>query len=157
MSMVDYYASPGYMIRRCYQIVQGIFQDATADAPIAPTQLGVLKAVVEFPGRDQATIARALGIDRSTMGTNIDRLEQLGFLTRYPATHDKRVKLLAITPAGVAAIAAIKERISAVGQRFLAPLDDAEQVAFVAMLQRIIEANNDYGRAHQRALDDFAA
>jgi DNA-binding MarR family transcriptional regulator len=155
--MADYYASPGYMVRRCYQIVQGIFQDATADAPIAPTQLGVLKAVVEFPGRDQASIARALGIDRSTMGANVDRLEELGFLTRYPAARDKRVKLLAITSTGVAAIAAIKERIGVVRERFLAPLNEDEQATFVALMQRIIEANNDYGRAHQRALDDFAA
>jgi DNA-binding MarR family transcriptional regulator len=157
VSMADYYASPGYMVRRCYQIVQGIFGDAVADAPVAPTQLGVLKAIVEFPSRDQASIARAIGIDRSTMGTNVDRLEELGYLTRSAAPHDKRVKLLAITPAGIDAIDTIKERISAVGERFLAPLNAEERTTFAALMQRIIEANNDFGRAHQRSLDDFAA
>jgi DNA-binding MarR family transcriptional regulator len=157
VSMAEYYASPGYMVRRCYQIVQGIFTEAVADAPVAPTQLGVLKAIVEFPGRDQASIARAIGIDRSTMGTNVDRLEELGFITRYPATRDKRVKLLAITPAGVEAIGAIKERTSVVGERFLAPLNAEERATFTALMQRIIDANNDYSRAHQRSLDDFAA
>ena len=155
--MSDYYASPGYMVRRCYQIVQGIFGDAVADAPVAPTQLGVLKAIVEYPERDQASIARAIGIDRSTMGANVERLEELGYLTRHAATRDKRAKLLAITPAGIEAIAAIKERISAVNERFLAPLDAAERATFIALMQRIIEANNDFGRAHQRSLNDFAA
>jgi DNA-binding MarR family transcriptional regulator len=157
MSMAEYYASPGYMIRRCYQIVQGIFQEATADAPIAPTQLGVLRAVLQYPGRDQASIARALGIDRSTMGANVDRLTALGYLTRFTAPHDKRVKLLAITSAGEEAIEVTASRLRGVPDRFLAPLDDDERKLFTSMMQRIIDANNDYGRAQQRALGDFAA
>ena len=157
MSMAEYYKSPGYMVRRCYQIVQGIFNEAVADAPLAATQLGVLRAIVEFPGRDQASIARAVGIDRSTMGANVERLEELGYVTRYPGARDKRVKLLEITPAGRDAIGAIKQRTGVVGDRFLAPLDAGERAVFLALMQRIIDANNDYSRAHQRSLDDFAA
>ena len=157
MSMAEYYSSPGYMIRRCYQIVQGIFQDAgcrCADRP-GPTR--------RTAGHRRTSGSRS-SIDRPrTRGRPLDdghapgSARALGYLTRYAAAHDKRVKLLAITPAGVAAITATTERLAKVRERFLQPLDEAERATFVSLMQRIIEANNDFGRAHQRAIDDFAA
>jgi DNA-binding MarR family transcriptional regulator len=49
----------------------------------------------------QRAITRALGLHPSTVSKMLKRLEELGWLTRYPDYDDSRVKAVELTPLGV--------------------------------------------------------
>src|SRR3954469_7912103 len=78
---------------------------------LAPAQLGALKALdpdAPVPMRD---LAQALACDNSNVTGIIDRLEDRGLVERRAAPHDRRVKMLVVTPAGAEVRARVKGRM----------------------------------------------
>ncbi len=78
---------------------------AAFDARLAPldlnlTQASLLGYVNEFGPTTQTHLADHLGIGRAAIGSVIDRLQARGFVERQPRPDDRRVWLVAITPAG---------------------------------------------------------
>ena len=53
-------------------------------------------------GRDltQAELAREVGLDKTTLMSQLDRLERAGLVVRRPAPGDRRVRIPVITPQG---------------------------------------------------------
>ncbi len=72
---------------------------ALANQGLTHPQLEVLAGVAASPGEDQLGIASRLGMDRSTMATLAQGLEESGLLVRTAGT-DRRRKLLRLGPAG---------------------------------------------------------
>ncbi len=68
---------------------------------LAPAQLNALRRLE--PGRpvSMRELAAALGCDSSNVTGIVDRLEQQGLVERRTCAHDRRVKLLEVTAAGV--------------------------------------------------------
>jgi len=78
---------------------------AAFDARLAPldlnlTQASLLGYVSEFGATTQTDLADHLGIGRAAIGSVIDRLQSRGLVERQPRPDDRRVWLVAITPAG---------------------------------------------------------
>jgi DNA-binding MarR family transcriptional regulator len=78
---------------------------AAFDARLAPldlnlTQASLLGYVSEFGATTQTDLADHLGIGRAAIGSVIDRLQTRGLVERQPRPDDRRVWLVAITPAG---------------------------------------------------------
>src|SRR3972149_10268666 len=65
----------GYHLRRAQAVVFDDFMRSMADSRITPGQFGVLTMIQANPGISQSALARALGIERSTMVAVIDELE----------------------------------------------------------------------------------
>jgi DNA-binding MarR family transcriptional regulator len=138
---------PGHQIRRLHQIAVAIFLQDTAEFGITPVQYAALRSMAGSPGIDQRTLAGRIGLDTSTLGGVVDRLEARGLIGRTASPDDRRVKLLALTEQGQALLRRMEPALRKSQQRILAPLPARQRAQFVAMLDLLVEANNEHSRA----------
>ena len=145
---------PGYWIRRLQQIAVALFLQETQGLDITPVQYGTLQAICNRPGMEQGAIAAQLGLDTSTLGTVLNRMEDRGWCTRRAAPHDKRVRLLHPTPQGHALLTSILPRMQTAQARILAPLSAHQQQQFMQLLVTVVEGNNAHSRAPTQPPND---
>jgi DNA-binding MarR family transcriptional regulator len=110
-------------------------------------QYAALHKVGIAPAIDQRTLARAIGLDTSTIAGVIDRLEARGLMQRSASPEDRRVRLLGLTGAGQELLEAIEPDMLKAQQRILAPLPASERSEFMRMLRALVTANNELSRA----------
>ena len=137
-SSFDFARAPGHLIRRAQQIAVAEFARALADFDITPVQFALLNAVIDAPGVDQVTLAKAVSFDPATSGSVIGRLEAKGWLRREADGQDRRRKLLFVTPEGAQAVAQMSEGVSRVQKSILAPLSVQDQRLFLDLLARLV-------------------
>lgn len=146
-------AMPGHLVRRLQQIAVALFLDEAADAAITPVQFAALQAVARQAGMDQRTLAARIGLDTSTLGGVIDRLEKRALLRRVASEQDRRVRLLEITDEGRRLLQGLQGAVRKTQERILAPLDARQQQEFMRLLTTLVEGNKAYSRA-PRSADD---
>ncbi len=138
---------PGHYIRRLQQIAVALFLQETEAFGMTPVQCAALQEVCRNPGLDQRSLATAIGLDTSTTGGVVDRLEARDLLRRNPSEHDRRVRLLTPTPEGERLIRESVPAILRAQERILAPLPQQERAVFMRMLRTLVNENNDLSRA----------
>jgi len=138
---------PGHHIRRLHQIAVAIFLQETEAHGITPVQYAALQAVSNAPGVDQRTLARTIGLDTSTTGGVIDRLEARGLLARHARPEDRRVRLLALTAEGRARLREVTPAMLRAQERMLEPLTPRQRETFLRLLRTLVESNNALSRA----------
>src|SRR5438128_9434632 len=89
----------GYALRRTQSAVFDDFAATFAQAgeALRPGEFGLLVLVERNPGLSQMALARALGIDRSTLVPILDRLQARGLLVRRRSPTDGRTHALGLT------------------------------------------------------------
>ena len=142
---------PGHYIRRLQQIAVGIFMDETEDVNITPVQFALLFAASKQAGLDQRTLAGKIGLDTSTIGAVVDRLESRELIERKVSPEDKRVRLLSVTPTGHTLLQSVIPAMLRAQERMLAPLPPSDRTQFMVMVKRIVEENNGWSRAAKDA------
>lgn len=60
----------------------------------------VLSALQKTPNLTQIELGKALGLDKTTLMSQLDRLEGMGLVVRRPALGDRRARIPEITEAG---------------------------------------------------------
>ncbi len=138
---------PGHAIRRLQQIAVAVFLQETEPFGLTPVQYGALASVVRSPGVDQRTLAATLGLDTSTTGGVIDRLEARGLLTRNPSEQDRRVRLLTPTAQGLTLVADIEPAMLRAQERMLETPSPGDRGEIMRMLKVLVTANNELSRA----------
>lgn len=138
---------PGHHIRRLQQIAVAVFLQETETFGLTPVQFGALQAVRRSPGVDQRTLAAHIGLDTSTTGGVVDRLEARGLLRRNPSPTDRRVRLLTLTEDGLALLDQVYAPMLRAQERILEPLPAGERQEFMRMLRVLVNANNELSRA----------
>ncbi len=138
---------PGHLVRRLQQIAVAIFLQESGSAGVTPVQYAVLQSVANQPGIDQRSLARAAGLDTSTIAGVVDRLEDRALLQRSTPPGDRRVRLLHLTAEGGRLLAAVQPAMQRAQDRILQPLPAAERAVFLRMLHRLVTANNELSRA----------
>ncbi len=148
MSLDDLYAKPGHLIRRCQQIAVGLFieEAAALGHDVTPVQYAAMAAIAAHPEIDATRLSELIAFDRSTLGNVIERLEAKGWIARRPGHQDRRTKRLRLTEAGAGLLAQIGPAVDRAQERILGPLPPDERLAFVRMLGRIVDINNDHSR-----------
>ncbi len=144
---IDLGGLPGHLIRRLQQIAVAIFLQETEASGLTPVQFAALQLVANQPGIDQRSLARAAGLDTSTIAGVVDRLEARGLLVRNGSPSDRRVRLLQLTDDGRAVLADAVPAMRRAQARILAPLPEPERAEFMRMLHTLVEANNELSRA----------
>jgi len=91
--------------------VMSTFDEQIGHGEITPNLIGVLALVNRQPGTNQAELARLIGLERATVGEQVLRAVERGFLRRDPSPHDARSYSLHVTPRGTAMLAALRQRI----------------------------------------------
>lgn len=138
---------PGHHIRRLQQIAVALFLQETEAYGLTPVQFAALQAVASTPGMDQRTLARTIGLDTSTTGGVVDRLQVRGWLERQAHPEDRRVRRLALTDDGAALLKSVTPAMLRAQQRILEPLSVADRAVFMRLLRTLVEANNALSRA----------
>jgi len=147
------YAKPGHLIRRCQQIAVALFIEEVGAGghDITPVQYAALVAIQAKPRIEATTLAAMIAFDRSTLGDVIERLVGKGLVERVPDPQDRRVKRLALTREGGRVLAAVEPAVERAQARILAPLAAADRKRFLALLEQLVDINNEHSRAPRRA------
>lgn len=135
----DLHRMPGHAIRRLQQIAVALFMQEMGEQGLTPVQFAVLQALEAQPGVDQKTLAQIVSFDTSTIGAVIDRLEARQMLTRSLSKEDRRVRLLHLTPSGLAQIEQAMPAVLSTQERILEPLTQAEKVQFSNLLTKLCD------------------
>lgn len=132
----------GYLIRRLHQIHSAIFMEECREYSVTPVQYGLLTALQSFPGSDQVSLGREVGIDRTNVADVLERLAERGLVRRERSVQDKRSKIAFLTPAGEAILEQARASMMRAQERILAPLAPPFRPAFLAVLTQLIDGNS---------------
>jgi len=99
----------------------------------------VLTALVDQPVRTQAALAQAINADKSRIIRVLDDLQRRGLIKRQPDAADRRVHLLALTPAGDRLRRSVEAAIRDSEKDVLASLPPADREAFLRSLKTLYE------------------
>jgi DNA-binding MarR family transcriptional regulator len=136
------YARPGFMLRRAHQIAVSMFMEETGELGITTTQYGMMVLLRSRPNVDQATLARMIGLDRSTTGLVVGKLEKAGYVTRGSDEGDRRRKTLKLSPSGSAVLRRLATPAMSASGRLLAHFNATEKKQFLALLARLVTTYN---------------
>ncbi len=137
---VDYDILPelvGYHLRRAQGVVFDDFARTMAAQRIAPGPFGVLVLIAAHPGLSQSALARAVGVERSTMVEVIDRLQARGLVERRPSAADRRSYALGLSAAGRRLLTRLKPMVRRHERRVTKRLDAAEKANLIGLLRRL--------------------
>ena len=76
------------------------FPRVAMELGLAPKQLGVIRSLEPGAELPMRAIGESLYCDASYVTDLVDRLEERGLIERRSSSEDRRVKLIALTPAG---------------------------------------------------------
>ncbi len=88
------------LMRSTVAVNARLFPVLQAEFGITPSQLGVLEALSHLGPMPHCALAAKLLVSASNLTTVIDNLERGGLVKRERDTADRRVSILALTPAG---------------------------------------------------------
>ena len=153
ITMDAVYTAPGYLFRRMQQIAVAIFMEECRSFDLTPVQYAALIAIHTHPGIDATRLSAVIAFDRSTLGSVIERLETKKLIERKPSPDDKRVKLLYLTKSGATLLRDITSSVERAQARMLQPLKPADRRALMALLEQLVDLNNEASRVPLRAED----
>jgi DNA-binding MarR family transcriptional regulator len=126
----------GYLLRRAQGAMHRDFMAAVAEFALTQKQVATLWLIQANPAVSQVEVAAALGMDRATMMSLIDRLEDRGFVIRKRSSTDRRRQELYLTPAGQSTLRKCKTRIAEHEERFSTLFTSAELESLFDALKR---------------------
>ena len=129
-------------MRRAHQIAVSLFMDETAASGVTPTQYGLMYILRVRPGLDQISLAKLIGLDRSTTGLVLGKLERAGLVLRRSSQHDRRRKELALTNEGGALLDSLAEPIRRVQAKAMEPFTDTERTQLLSLLGKFVDTYN---------------
>ncbi|MEW2518895.1 MarR family winged helix-turn-helix transcriptional regulator [Actinacidiphila alni] len=102
----------------------------------------LLAALDESGPASQADLGRATGIDRSDVTAALSDLESHGLVERSVDPDHRRRKIVTITAPGTARLTELDAVVDAVQDRLLAPLTAAQRRQFLALLAKLLPADD---------------
>jgi DNA-binding MarR family transcriptional regulator len=136
------YGRPGFLLRRAHQIGVSLFMEETASEGVTTTQYGLMYILRARPGIDQISLAKLIGLDRSTTGLVVGKLEQAGLVARSAVASDRRRKVLRLTPKGQALMRRLAAPARRAQDKVLEPFTAQERKQFVGLLIKFVETYN---------------
>ncbi|WP_123401832.1 MarR family winged helix-turn-helix transcriptional regulator [Inmirania thermothiophila] len=127
----------GYHLRRAQVAVFNDFMRSMAEFQITPGQFGILVLIGANEGLSQSALARAVGVERSTMVSVMDNLERRGLVARRPSPADRRSYALELTARGRALLAELKPRVREHEARIARRLGGRDPAELIELLRRI--------------------
>jgi DNA-binding MarR family transcriptional regulator len=134
-----------WLLHRAAQRMRSATEEQAGKHGIGLRDYIVLSALVETPGLTQAGLGKAFGLDRTTLMTQLDRLERMGLVVRRGDPRDRRIRIPEITEAGNRLRAKVSSACDAAEAAALSPFSRQQVRNFRHMLFDIIGHSEDPG------------
>jgi DNA-binding MarR family transcriptional regulator len=105
----------------------------------------VLSALAMTPNLTQGELGKALGLDKTTLMSQLDRLERMGLVVRRSDPRDRRARIPEITEAGTALRAKVASACAAAEAAVLTDYSQDQVQVFRRMLFEVIGDSEDRG------------
>ncbi len=128
----------GYRLRQAQLSVFRDFAESMASDGLTPGQFGLMTLIGANPGLNQSRLAEAIGVDRSTMVTALNRLEGRGWIERTPSPSDRRAFKVSLTSTGQTVLARSKRRVRTHEKRIAASLTEAQHKTLMTLLDALV-------------------
>jgi DNA-binding MarR family transcriptional regulator len=128
----------GQLFFRIWRSTHTRTAEALASIGLTPALFALLNVIGARVGAIQQELGSTLGIDRSTMVSLIDQLENAGLAARRPSATDRRAREIAITPKGRRLLQRARGLISQVEDEVLAGLTAEERDELLTLLRRAL-------------------
>jgi MarR family transcriptional regulator, transcriptional regulator for hemolysin len=127
----------GLRLNQAARAVGRAFDEALADAGGSlPVWLILLNLKVRRPGT-QRELAEAVGIREATLTHHLNAMDGDGLITRTRDQANRRVQVVALTPAGDAAFLALRDVAMAFDAKLNAGLTGADRDVLAGLLDRL--------------------
>ncbi len=108
-----------------------------------PGDFPILYLIARNPGRTQTAIARAVGLDRSSLVPILNRLEREGWVNRSVSHEDKRAHSLVLTGPGRTKLDELQAAVTSLEDRMSACIGDdgqKEMLRLMRLFQSVVKS-----------------
>ena len=134
--------STGHLLRLARQ-KWGAEWNRGANGGLTTPQFTVLALLAASTELDQQTIGAKAGLDKSTLGQMVDRLEALGFACTRVDPLSRRRKLVSVTDLGLAALDEASASQRVVHARMVSSLTSSEEAELQRLLRLVVGSSQD--------------
>lgn len=124
-----------FLIHDIARLRREVVDRALKPLSLTRSQWLLLVYLARSEGVAQVALAQQMDIGKVAVGVLLDKLEAAGLVQRRPDAHDRRLKLIHLTPAGRSTISAIRDHVSGEEQRILAGLSNGDLETTVKTLR----------------------
>ncbi|MEU8229045.1 MarR family winged helix-turn-helix transcriptional regulator [Actinoplanes sp. NPDC048967] len=115
-----------WLLHRAAQRMRAATGDVAEQHGLTLREYIVLSALHKSPGLTQGELGKTLGLDKTTLMSQLDRLERHGFVVRHNDPRDRRLRIPVITTDGDALRAKVAAACETVESSALTGLDPDE-------------------------------
>jgi MarR family transcriptional regulator, lower aerobic nicotinate degradation pathway regulator len=134
--------SPSFLLKKLGAIAKDRAADAYEGTGSRPLCYGVLAVLDEGERDTQATIADALGWDRSYLVGVLDELEEGGYVERRRDPDDRRRHVVKMTATGRKELARLRGIVARVDEELFDSLSASERKTLKSLLAKIAAAQD---------------
>jgi MarR family transcriptional regulator, organic hydroperoxide resistance regulator len=134
-----------WLLHRAAQRLRGATGEHAERHGIQLRDYIVLSALDKTPNLTQAELGKALGLDRTTLMTQLDRLERMDLVVRRSDPRDRRIRIPEITEAGNRLRATVAGACESAEAAALSGFSPEHVRIFRQMLYEIIGDSEDRG------------
>lgn len=134
-----------WLLHRAAQRMRAATGAAADQQGLTMRQLIVLSALHLSPGMTQVQLGHAVGMDKTTLTSELDRLEQSDLVRRAVDPRDRRARVLDLTQAGERLRALVSADAARAERDALRAFDDADVARLRSMLFTLIGEGQDPG------------
>ncbi|OCX60413.1 MarR family transcriptional regulator [Thioclava sp. SK-1] len=131
--------SLGFLLHDAARAVRRRFEIYAADVGLTSSQWRLAAHLMRHGPMPQARLAEILEIEPISVSRLVDRMEQADWVTRSPAPHDRRVRVVSPTAKCEAAFEIARACAERVYQESMANLPEGTRAELTATLQKLIE------------------
>jgi DNA-binding MarR family transcriptional regulator len=147
---MPFYEAPSHLLRCCHQSAVGVFLTQCGSLELTPPQFAALAALEAHGPLEQAALAGATALDRTTVAVVLKNLARRELVEIAPSTLDRRAKIAQLTGMGRDVLTIARDRAAQAQETIMAPLTARERRQLLKLLAKMAEGNNRHSRAPYR-------
>ncbi|WP_369371334.1 MarR family winged helix-turn-helix transcriptional regulator [Promicromonospora sp. Populi] len=133
----------GYLLNRLLRVAIAREEPILERAGLRMWDYAVLSALTENDAPTQAQLAADAGRDKTRLIGNLDRLEELGLVSRVPDPADRRNRVVSLTGEGRRVLKRCKAEIREMERDLLHGIPAGDRAAFERSLTALVESLDD--------------
>ncbi|SFB48453.1 DNA-binding transcriptional regulator, MarR family [Amycolatopsis marina] len=135
-------AQPSYLASQVSKFGRRQLEAELAEHELLLGHQAILSALDDFGSLSQQELADALDFDKSHLVGRLDLLVRRGLVSRAQDPSDRRRNNITLTPAGRSLMDTLRPIAVESQQGFLDALSQTERATLIALLQRVLAAND---------------